>query len=50
MGCAPAIGVVGGVSTMAAWGGDGMPWYRRIAYPSQHQCQVGYVYVYMPYL
>ena len=46
----PTMGVVGEVSTTMAWGGVVMPWYRRMAYPSQHQCRAGYVYVYIPYL
>ena len=38
------------VPTTVAWGKMGMPRYRRVAYPGQRQCQIGYIYVYIPYL
>ena len=44
---APIVGGVDGISTMVVWGGVGMPRYRCVTYPGQHQCRAGYIYVHM---
>ena len=40
--CAPVVGGVAEVSTTAVWNKVGMPQYRRVVYPNQHQCQAQY--------
>ena len=37
------VGGVDGVSTTVVWGRVGMPWYRRVAYPGQHQYRARYM-------